>query len=129
LPKARISGWKCLFVVLVEGIKMNVKRIPKKQLVTAWKTLSSKPFPKVKALKLNDEDFNHVLQHRHCVEDDLREIEEWGRTLSTKGTDACVFNADETEDADYVILVRENPYHTIGEIILHELSHIAREDL
>jgi hypothetical protein len=129
LPKARISGWKRLFVVLVEGIKMNVKRIPKKQLVTAWKTLSSKPFPKVKALKLNDEDFNHVLQHRHCVEDDLREIEEWGRTLSTKGTDACVFNADETEDADYVILVRENPYHTIGEIILHELSHIAREDL
>jgi hypothetical protein len=116
-------------MVLVEGIKMNVKRIPKKQLVTAWKTLSSKPFPKVKALKLNDEDFNHVLQHRHCVEDDLREIEEWGRTLSTKGTDACVFNADETKDADYVILVRENPYHTIGEIILHELSHIARGDL
>ena len=116
-------------MVLVEGIEMKAKRIPKKQLVTAWKTLSSKPFPKVKALKLNDDDFNHVVQHRHCPEDELREIEEWGRTLSTKGTDACVFNADETADAEYIILVRENPYHSLGEIILHELSHIARGDL
>ena len=116
-------------MVLVEGIKMNAERIPKKQLVTAWKTLSSKPFPKVKALKLNDDDFNHVVQHRHCMEDDLREIEEWGRILSTKGTDACVFNADETEDAEYIILVRENPYHSLDEILLHELSHIARGDL
>jgi hypothetical protein len=116
-------------MVLVEGVKMKAKRIPKKQLVTAWKTLSSKPLPKVKVLKLSDEDFNHVIQHRHCVEDDLREIEEWGRTLSTKGTDACVFNADETEDADYIILVRENPYHSLDEIILHELSHIVRGDL
>ena len=63
LSKARISGWKCLFMVLVEGIKMNAKCIPKKQIVAAWKTLSSKAFPKVKALKLNDDDFNHVLQH------------------------------------------------------------------
>jgi len=116
-------------MVLVEGVKMKAKRIPKNQLVKAWKTLSSKPLPKVKVLKLSDEDFNHVIQHRHCVEDDLREIEEWGRTLSTKGTDACVFNADETEDADYIILVRENPYHSLDEIILHELSHIARGDL
>jgi hypothetical protein len=116
-------------MVLVEGIDMKAKRIPKKHLVTAWKTLSSKPFPKVKALKLNDDDFNHVVQHRHCPEDELREIEEWGRTLSTKGTDACVFNADETADAEYIILVRENPYHSLGEIILHELSHIARGDL
>ena len=116
-------------MVLVEGVKMKAKRIPKNQLVKAWKTLSSKPLPKVKVLKLSDEDFNHVIQHRHCVEDDLREIEEWGRTLSTKGTDACVFNADETEDADYIILVRENPYHSLNEIILHELSHIARGDL
>jgi hypothetical protein len=116
-------------MVLVEGVKMNAKRIPKNQLVKAWKTLSSKPLPKVKVLKLSDEDFNHVIQHRHCVEDDLREIKEWGRTLSTKGTDACVFNADETEDADYIILVRENPYHNLNEIILHELSHIARGDL
>lgn len=116
-------------MVLVEGVKMKAKRIPKKQLVKAWKTLSSKPLPKVKALKLSDEDFNHVIQHRHCLEDDLREIEEWGSTLSTKGTDACVFNADETEDADYIILVRENPHHSLDEIILHELSHIVRGDL
>jgi hypothetical protein len=116
-------------MVLVEGVKMKAKRIPKNQLVKAWKTLSSKPLPKVKALKLSDEDFNHVIQHRHCVEDDLRETEEWGKILSTKGTDACVFNADETEDADYIILVRENPYHSLNEIILHELSHIARGDL
>ena len=54
------------------------------------------------------------------------EIVEWGRTLSTKGTDACVFNARETEEAKYIILVRENPYHRFDEIILHELSHIAK---
>ena len=116
-------------MVLVEGFKMKAKHIAKKQLVKAWKTLSSEPLPKVKALKLSDEDFNYVIQHRHCLEDDLREIEEWGRILSTKSTDACVFNADETEDADYIILVRENPYHNVDEIILHELSHIARGDL
>jgi hypothetical protein len=116
-------------MVLVGGIKMKVQRIPKKQLVTVWKTLSSKPFPKVRALKLSDEDFDHVIRHRHCEADDLREIEEWGRTLSTKGTDACVFNAEDTADVDYVILVRENPYHNFEEIIRHELSHIARGDL
>jgi hypothetical protein len=116
-------------MVLVEGVKMKAKRIPKKQLVTAWKTLSSKPLPKVKVLKLSDEDFNHIIQHRNCLEDDLREIEEWGRILSTKGTDACVFNADETNDAEYIILVRENSHHSLNEIILHELSHIAKGDL
>ena len=115
--------------MLVEGINLRAKRIPKKQLVSAWRTLSSKPLPKVKALKLSDDDFNHVLKHRHCIEDDFREIEEWGRVLSTKGTDACVFNGDENDDVDYVILVRENPYHSLNEIIVHELSHIARGDL
>lgn len=114
---------------LVEGIEMKTERIPKRHLAAAWKTLSNKPMPKVKALRLSDDDFNHVLQHRHCIEDDFREIEEWGRTLSTKGTDACVFNGDETDDSDYVILIRKNPYHTLDEIILHELSHIARGDL
>lgn len=114
---------------LVEGIKMKTERIPRRHLAAAWKTLSSKPFPKVKALKLSDDDFNHVLQHRHCIEDDFREIEEWGRVLSTKGTDACVFNGDETDDSDYIILVRENPYHSLDEIIVHELLHIARRDL
>ncbi len=114
---------------LVEGIKMKTARIPKRQLIMAWKTLSSKPMPKVKELRLGDEDFNHALQLRHCIDDDFREIEEWGRVLSTKGTDACVFNGDEVDGADYVILVRENPYHSLDEIIIHELSHIARGDL
>ena len=87
-----------VFMVLVEGLKMKTKRIPKNQLTAAWKTLTRRPFPKVKALKLSDDDFNHVLEHMHCPEDSLREIEEWGRTLSTRGTDACVFNADEADD-------------------------------
>ena len=116
-------------MVLVEGIEMSAKRIPKRQLTAAWRRLSERPFPNVKALKLSDSDFNHVLEHRHCSEDALREIEEWGRILSTKGTDACVFNADDTDDAEYVILVRQNPYHSLDEIIHHELSHIARGDL
>jgi hypothetical protein len=115
--------------MLVEGLQMNAKSIPKKQLAAAWKTLSTKPLPKVKALKVSDDDFNHVLEHRRCIEDDFREIEEWGRVLSTKGTDACVFNGEETDGADYIILIRENPYHSLDEIIVHELSHIARGDL
>jgi hypothetical protein len=118
-----------LSVDLVEGIEMQVQRIPRRQLAAAWKTLSKKPFPKVRMLQLSDEDFNHVLQHRRCLEDDLREIEEWGRVLSTKGTDACIFNAEDTDDVDYIILVRQNPYHSLEEIILHELGHIARGDL
>jgi len=116
-------------MVSVEGIKMKSQRIPKRQLAAAWKLLSIMPLPKVKALKLSDDDFNHVLEHKHCSEDSLRELEEWGRILSTKGTDACVFNADENDDAEYVILVREKPYHSLNEIIYHELSHIARGDL
>jgi hypothetical protein len=114
---------------LVEEIKMKTEHIPKKHLAAVWKTLSSKPMPKVKALRLSDDDFNDVLQHRHCLEDDFREIEEWGGVLSTNGTDACVFNGDETDDSDYIILVRKNPYHSLDEIIVHELSHIARGDL
>jgi hypothetical protein len=108
---------------------MKTERISKKHLTAAWKTLSSKPMPKVKALRLSDDDFNHVLKNHQSIEDDFREIEEWGRILSTYGTDACVFNGDETDDVDYIILVRENHYHSIDEIIVHELSHIARGDL
>jgi hypothetical protein len=114
---------------LVEGIEMKTERISKRLLTVAWKTLSSKPMPKVKALRLRDDDFNNILKHRQCSEDDFREIEEWGRVLSTHGTDACVFNGEETDDADYIILVRENPYHSLDEIIVHELSHISRGDL
>ena len=108
---------------------MNARRIHVNKLAKAWKNLSSKPLPKVKALRVSDEDFNCVIDQRRCCEDNLREIEEWGRVLSTRGTDACVFNACGNEGADYVILVRENPFHRIDEIILHELSHIARGDL
>jgi hypothetical protein len=122
-----IKGLYCM--VLVEGLQVKGERIPRSKLVTAWKTLSDKPLPRVRALRLSDEDFNHILQHRHCIEDDLREIEEWGRILSTKGTDACVFNAEDTDDVDYIILVRKNPYHTLDEILVHELTHIARGDL
>jgi hypothetical protein len=116
-------------MVLVEGLKMKNTSITKRQLNSTWKKLSRKPLPKIKAMKLSDEDFNHVLQHRCCLEDDFREIEEWGKILSTKGTDACVFNGDEIDHSDYIILVRENPYHSLDEIIVHELSHIARGDL
>jgi hypothetical protein len=98
-------------------------------LLKAWKILSSNPLPKVKAMRLSNDDFNHVLVNRHCFEDELREIEEWGRVLSTKGTDACVYNAEDTDDVDYVILVRKNHYHTLDEILVHELKHIAQGDL
>jgi hypothetical protein len=125
--KKQNNGW--FFMVLVEGIKMKTERIPKSNLAAAWKTLSNKPLPKVKAFRLSDNDFNRVLRERHCVEDDFREIEEWGKLLSTKGTDACVFNGDENNDAEYIILVRKNPYHSLDEIIVHELSHIVRGDL
>jgi len=116
-------------MVLVEGVEIKAKRIHKNKLVKAWKTLSSKPLPKIKALELTDEDFGNVIKQRRCHEDNLREIEEWGRTLSIEGTDACIFNADEAQDSEYVILVRENSYHTLDKIILHELRHIARGDL
>jgi hypothetical protein len=113
----------------VEGLEMQAHRIPKRQLVESWKTLSRKPLPNVKALQLSDADFNHVLVHRRCLEDDLREIQEWGRVLTMRGTDACIFSGEESDGADYVILVRQNPYHALREIIAHELAHIARGDL
>ena len=116
-------------MVLAEGSQMKAKRINEKQLAKTWKTLSNKPLPKIKALKLKDKDFNHAIDLRRCPEDCMREIEEWGRILSTKGTDACVFSGDQNEGADYIILVREKPYHSLDEIMVHELSHIARGDL
>ena len=116
-------------MLLVEGLQMQGQCIPETQLLVAWKLVSKKPLPKIKAFVLSDDDFNHVLHHRQCLEDELREIEEWGRILSTKGTDACVFTAEETDDADYIILVRKNPFHALEEILIHELAHIARGDL
>jgi hypothetical protein len=116
-------------VVYVEGFQMDGKRINEKRLVKVWKTLSNSPLPKIVAFKLSDEDFDHMIRRRHCLEDEFREIEEWGRVLSTKGTDACVFNTDKADHRKYVIIVRENSYHSLDEIIVHELSHIARGDL
>lgn len=116
-------------MVLIEGIEVKAKRIPKKQLVLAWKQLTNQPFPAIRALILTDKDFNKVMQHKRCVEDSLREIEEWGKVLSIEGTDACIFNADETTNVNYIILIRENPYHNLEEIILHELAHIVEGDL
>lgn len=113
-------------MVIVEGLNVKAKYVPKRQLIHFWESLTDKPFPKVKALILSDNDFNHVLEHRQCPDDMLREIEEWGRVLPTQGTDACVFNG---EKADYTILIRENPYHKIEEILPHELLHIIRGDL
>ena len=118
-----------VLMVMVEGMDVKAKRIHGNKLVKAWKTLSSKPMPKIKAFRLSDQNFNSVIKQRHCLEDDIRELEEWGRILPPKGTDACVFNANENEDAQYIIIVREKPFHQIDEIILHELSHIVRGDL
>jgi hypothetical protein len=116
-------------MIVVDGIEAKARAIPRKQLLSIWKTLTAKTFPKVKGFRLNDRDFEHVIRARKCKEDERREIREWGRVLSTRGTDACVFNADEPADVDYVILIRENPYHRFEEILEHELSHIARGDL
>ncbi|XHH07696.1 MAG: hypothetical protein ACFCUE_08930 [Candidatus Bathyarchaeia archaeon] len=116
-------------MVLVEGLNVKAKRIPKKQLAPIWKSLTDKPIPNIKALIISDQDFNHIIEHHQCREDAQREIAEWGRLLSTKGTDACVFNGSRKENAEYVILIRENPYHTFEEIIPHELLHIIRGDL
>jgi hypothetical protein len=110
-------------------MEMKTEQIPEKYLLAVWKTLSNKPMPKIKALKLKNEDFDKEMEHRRCIEDDCREMEEWGRILPSKGTDACVFNADENENTEFIILIRKTPYHTLEEIIVHELTHIVRGDL
>ena len=116
-------------MIIIEGIKAKAKTIPKRQLLSAWQKLTSKPFPKVKAVQLNDDDFDHVIRLRRCEEDEQRELEEWNTILTTKGTDACVFNAEENSGFDFMILVRENHYHTLNRIIEHELLHIIKGDL
>jgi len=116
-------------VITIEGVKVNAKAIPKKQLALIWKTLSSKAFPRVEAFQLDDGDFDRVMALKKCWADVGREMIEWGRVLSTRGTDACVFSADEFADVDYVILIRTSHYHGFEEILEHELSHIARGDL
>ena len=116
-------------MVMLEGLRLQAAQVPQWQLNEIWRKISNKPLPRVKALLLSDGDFNNVLRNRDCIEDQLREIEEWGYVLSFEGTDACIFNADESDDADYIILIRQNPYHKFGEILLHELAHILRGDL
>lgn len=116
-------------MITIEGIRVNEKAIPRRQLVSIWRMLSNEAFPRVKAFQLGDDDFDRIIALRKCWADVGREMIEWGRILPTKGTDACVFNADEFVDVDYVILVRENPYHSLREVLEHELSHIAQGDL
>jgi len=116
-------------MITIEGIKFKAKMIPRKKIISIWKTLTKKSFPKVSAFQLEDNDFDYAIELTKCRDDERREIEEWGRVLSTKGTDACVFNAHESADVDYIILIRKNPYHSLGEVLEHELSHIARGDL
>jgi hypothetical protein len=118
-----------LILVLIEGLKLKAERIPKTQLTQQWKTLNHEPMPKIAAFKVEEEDFESVLLRLNCPEDLEREILEWGRTLTREGTDACVFNGEENLNVDYIILVRQNPYHSLNEIIRHELAHITKGDL
>ncbi len=114
---------------MIEGVRVRTRSIPKKALFEIWKKLTRKPFPKIKAYKLDDGDFDHIIRLRQCIEDEQRELEEWNRILTTEGTDACVFNAEEKPGVDFVILIRKSHYHGIEEIIEHELLHIVRGDL
>ncbi len=120
-------GWKCRLMFLVKGIQMNAKHIHKNKLLKAWRTMSSRQMPKIKALKLSDEDFNHFIDVRRCPEDQMREMEEWGRILSTRGTDACVYHADPADDAEFIILIR--PVHNSFFIVLLTTNLMSRSGL
>lgn len=112
---------------------IKAEKIPDAKILPIWEALIEKPFPKVMALQLDDDDFDFVIDQMKrsaCgKEDEKREVEEWGKILTTRGTDACVFNSDETPGVDYIILIRKNPYNPLEDILKHELSHIARGDL
>ena len=116
-------------MIAIEEIMVEAKALPERRLFSIWKKLTGKPFPKVKAVQLKDTDFNRVISMRKCREDEPRELEEWNAILSPEATDACVLNAEAISGFDYIILVRENPYHCVGKILRHELTHIARNDL
>jgi len=115
--------------IAIKGIRFKARMIPRTQLVSIWKTLTSGPLPRVRAFQLEDHDFDNVMRLRQNKEDEKREEEEWGKRVPIGETDACVFNADESFDADYIILVRENPYHTLKEVLKHELLHISKGDM
>ncbi len=116
-------------MITIEGAKFKAKAIPRKLLASLWMTLTDESFPTMKAFQLEDLDFDRVMKLRKCREDERRELMEWGRVLSIRGTDACVFNADEVHGVDYVILIRKSHYHDFKEVLKHELSHIVRGDL
>ena len=116
-------------MVKISELDVTARVVPKRQLILAWKELTRKPFPRVKAYRLTDEDFDRVIRLRRCEEDLEREKEEWGRVLSTLGTDACVFNAEASSEAEFIIIVRGSPYHSLDEILKHELAHISKGDL
>jgi len=116
-------------VIVVEGIDVKAEPISRRKVLSIWKELSGKRFPKVAAFQLDNNDFDRIMKLNKCAENERIEMKEWGRVLSTKGTDACVFKTHEYVDTDYVILVRENPYHKLDEILKHELTHISRGDL
>jgi hypothetical protein len=116
-------------VFTFEGMRVRGEMISRDRLVSIWNTLTTKQFPKVAAFQLEERDFEHIVRLRRCREDEIREVQEWGRLLSVKGTDACVLNAEGFADLDYVILIRQNPYHALNKILEHELSHIVKGDL
>jgi DNA-binding Lrp family transcriptional regulator len=116
-------------MITIEGTSVKARVIPRDMIISFWKMLTTKPFPKVTALQLEDKDFNDFVKQIKCADDERREIKEWGRVLPTKGTDACVYRTAEFADVDYIILIRENSYHRLGEVLKHELSHIVRGDL
>lgn len=119
--------------ITVEGAKIRARKIPKKRLLSIWKALTKKPLPRLMAFQLEDSEFDFALElikdSDWAKEDEKREIEEWGSTLTSRGTDACIFDTEENSDIDYIIIVRQKPYHNLTEILKHELSHIAKGDL
>lgn len=119
--------------ITIEGAKIRARKIPKKRLLSIWKALTKKPLPRLMAFQLEDSEFDFALElikdSDWAKEDEKREIEEWGSTLTSRGTDACIFDTEENSDIDYIIIVRQKPYHNLTEILKHELSHIAKGDL
>jgi len=116
-------------VITVAGLRVKAKVVPKKQIVSLWKALTKKAFPKVTVYQVEDADFESIVELSKTRDDEKRELKEWGRVLPPEGTDAIVYDTDEFPDVDYVILIRENPYHRLPQIVKHELSHIANGDL
>ena len=49
-------------VITFEGVKARAKVISKKKIVASWKILTEKPFPKIKAFQLRDDDFNCIVE-------------------------------------------------------------------